>query len=198
MKKLKLLFILICLIFLSGCDKKDYIGYWCSYEETGTIIVLLDQNITEKEKNNLEDIINTYEDMTTYDFISKENLAQDNNSDISSIYDTYFIYFNSTETIDEALLTIQSTKGVFSATKENIKSNIAFYNLDKNKKFTYKDNIDNEDGIKISGKYKVKDNKITFKSAEKVNDLYIKDGFICGDENCDKIFTKTNELCEAD
>lgn len=197
MKKIiKYIFICSILFMLSGCTKKEYVGHWCNYEETGTIIVLLDHEISSSNKDNIEDIINTYQDINTYDFISKEDLASTTSVDINTVYDTYFIYFENTDSIDDALITLQNTKGIYSATKENIKSNVSLYNLKNDNTFEYQEAIGDEELI-IKGKYKIKDNKIEFKSEEKVNNLYLKDSFICKDETCNKIYVKTDASCEV-
>lgn len=196
MKKYGILVITL-LFVLTGCNTKEYSGYWCSYEESGMIIVLLNQDITEKQKNSVEDTINLYPNMSTYDFISKEDLLMNSTDENPVAYDTYFIYFSSATNIDEALVNLQKEEGVYSATKESAKSNVALYNLKKDKTFTYTDSLEEDLGTKVEGKYKIKKNEIVFTSDEEVSSLYLKDDYVCQDETCTKFFIKTDAFCEV-
>ena len=61
-KKLYILILLTITMLLTGCTKK-YEGYWCTYDETATIVVLLNDDYKEKEKQAIEDAVKEYENV---------------------------------------------------------------------------------------------------------------------------------------
>ncbi len=185
----KLVILLVALVLISGCKKKTYEGYYCNYEEQGVMIVLLNQNVTASEKEEITKKINAFEGLLSYDFIDRKTLGA---TDTNDLYDTYFIYLNNTSILETYLLDLQNTSGVYEATKSIVKNNVSLYNFDK-KNYSYQNVIEADNNIK--GTYKVKKNIIEFDDSD-VPTIYLKDDFLCLDENCNKILTKTNELCE--
>ena len=186
--------LLISLFIISGCSKKSYEGYWCTYQEEAMIIILLDKDISTKNKDNVEDTINTFEDLESYDYISRKDLAENDSN--NNLYDTYFVHLDSVTNIDNYIASLTNVKGIHSTTKNINKNNLSLYNLKNKKEFTYQTNL-NDPATIIEGTYKIKDNKIVFKSDKEVPELYIKDNFICLDKNCNTIYSKTNNLCES-
>lgn len=184
----KLIILLVVVVLLSGCKKKTYEGYYCNYTEQGVIIALLDKNVSKSNQDAIDKKISEYEGLLSYDFISKEELADYSND----LYDTYFIYLNSTANLESYVLELQNTKGVYEATSNSVKSDISLYNFD-DKNYSYRNMIESENSIK--GNYKVNKNKLEFDD-DSVPTIYLKDDFLCLDEECNKILTKTNELCE--
>ena len=78
--------IIICLITIAllvaialVLDNKTskYEGYWCKYEETATIVVLLSKNNTEDQRKAVEAKIETFENIRTTAFYSKEDYADE-------------------------------------------------------------------------------------------------------------------------
>ncbi len=185
----KLVILLVVLVFIFGCKKKTYEGYYCNYEEQGVMIVLLNQNVTASEKEEITKKINTFEGLLSYDFVDRKTLGA---TDTNDLYDTYFIYLNNTSILETYLLDLQNTSGIYEATKSIVKNNVSLYNFDK-KNYSYQNVIEADNNIK--GTYKVKKNIIEFDDSD-VPTIYLKDDFLCLDENCNKILTKTNELCE--
>ena len=62
MKK-SLILVIICLcLLLTGCGNK-YKGYWCNYDETATIVVLLDRDNTEKEREIISNKIEEFQNV---------------------------------------------------------------------------------------------------------------------------------------
>lgn len=186
---------LIVIIMCFGCSNKDYDGYWCKYQETGTIVVLLD-NASDKAKTTINQTIESLEGLQNYDFVSKEDFKSnlDDSSNIE-VYDTYFIYFDSINAIDDNIIKLSSLEGVKSATKNNIKSNVTLYHLDNNK-YTLKNTTDKTSDNEEEGKFSIKDNEITLNSNGTISTLFIKDEYLCSDESCNTIYRKSNELCE--
>ncbi len=185
----KCLILCIVLVLVCSCRKKSYEGFYCNYEEQGVMIVLLNQNITASEKEEIDKKINAFEGLLTYDFVDRKALGAHDSNDL---YDTYFIYLNNTSILENYLLDLQNTKGVYEATKSIVKNNVSLYNFEE-KNYRFQNVIDGDNSIE--GNYKVKKNIIKFDNDD-VPTIYLKDDFLCLDENCNKILTKTNELCE--
>ena len=61
---IKTLLLIITILLISGCGPK-YKGYWCRYQETSTIVVLLNKDHTESQKNKISQVINKFEDIYT-------------------------------------------------------------------------------------------------------------------------------------
>ena len=68
----------ICVLslVLGGCSNK-YVGYWCKYNETSTIVVLLNDNVTEEQKQIIENKINGFENVETVNYYSKDDYLKE-------------------------------------------------------------------------------------------------------------------------
>lgn len=203
MKKITIIIIgLICLT-LSGCGKNEYEGYWCNYNETSTIIVLLEQENTEAQRQAIENKINTFSNIAEDPkFYTREQYAADMGENVEDIdiYDTYVISFNSMDSIGTYVEELKTLKGVKEAKQSYAKTNMSLYYLGDKKKYTYTNSDEATDKDLIKGKYKIKNGAITFKpnKEEQTTDmLYIKDGFLCGDAACSEIYTKTDSTCKS-
>lgn len=193
MKKIRMLLLIISVALLTACKNNEEVeGYWCNYEEKAVITVLIENNITDRVKENIEDTINTIENLDRYDFLLASNF--DSTSSNEKMHDIYFIYLKNSDYLDDSVILLQNTKGVYSVSKNMNKENLNLYHLTKGT-FTYQNDL-TEEAEKIEGKYKIKNNKISFDN-EKVTSIYIKDKFLCLDEGCNKILIETNSLCES-
>lgn len=196
------LIILIMIIFLtSGCGNK-FEGYWCNYEETSTIVVLLEKEHTDKQKQKIEATIEDFENVESMNFFTREDYAIELGQDPNTIdiYDTYVVSFSSMDYIGSYVEELNELAGVVEAKQSNAKSNISLYNIDKNKKYTFTDSDEAEESDLIKGKYKIKNGVIIFTPEDKKQEtsmLYIKDGHLCGDASCSKIYAKSNETCSS-
>jgi hypothetical protein len=63
----------LLVLFITGCNNK-YVGYWCKYNETATIVVLLNDDITEEQRNNIEETAKNYENISGTNYYSKEDV----------------------------------------------------------------------------------------------------------------------------
>lgn len=185
----KLIILLVILMLIPSCKKKTYEGYYCNYTEQGVIIALLNKDISSSDEKTIDQKINSFEGLLSYDFIDRKTLGA---TDESDLYDTYFIYLNGSSNLESYLLDLQNTSGVYEATRSIVKSDVSLYNF-VGKSYRFQNIIDGDN--KINGTYKVRKNTIEFDSSE-VPKIYLKDDFLCLDEDCNKILTKTNELCE--
>lgn len=200
MKKFTQGIILIILtVFLTGCGN-EYKGYWCNYEETSTIVVLLKNNHKNSDREKIEAKIENFENVESISFYSKEDYANELGEDPESmdIYDTYVIHFDSVDSIGTYIEELQKMSGVAKAEQSNAKTNISIYNLQSWGKYTYTNSDEATEEDLEKGKYKIKKGIITFTPTDKNNQeklLYTKDGHLCGDADCEIIYARSNATC---
>lgn len=199
----KILLICILVLMLCGCGSKKYIGYWCRYDETATIVVLLNKDVSASDKSAIEEKISSFDNITSSNYYSREDYAKELGEDVEGldIYDNYVITFNSMDYIGTYVSELSEMSGVHEAKQVHAKDHISLYNLEKGGKYTYTDSDEaNEEDI-ITGKYKVKKGVIVF-SPSRVNAddvlLYTKDGHLCEDADCTKIYFKSDKNCSAE
>ena len=90
MKKiLMMILVLFSIMLLTGCGNK-YEGYWCRYADTATIVILLDDNITTSEKDELIKTITSYDNLLSYTYYDKTIFDEPQDE----IYNSYFVSFN--------------------------------------------------------------------------------------------------------
>lgn len=192
--------VLIC-INITGCGNK-YKGYWCNYTETSTIVVLLNRENTSDSRKQIEKKINNFENLESYHYYSRDDYAAElgENTDNLDIYDTYVISFNSMDHIGTYREELEKTKDVRSAEQSNAKTNISLYNIKNWGKYTFTNSDEASESELEKGKYKLKNGVITFKpekDSEKTTLLYTKDGLLCGDADCTKIYARSNSTCSG-
>lgn len=203
MKKICQTIILMLLaVTLSGCGN-EYKGYWCNYEETSTIVVLLKEKYKDSDKEKIEAKIETFENVESMAFYTKEDYAAQlgENPDNLDIYDTYVIHFDSVDSIGTYIEELETLRGVASAEQSNAKTNISIYNIKSWGKYTYTNSDEATDADLETGKYKMKKGVITFtpeddEAEEKL--LYTKDGHLCGNADCSIIYARSNKTCSAE
>lgn len=186
--------ILVFVIFLAGCGNK-YEGYWCRYTENASIVILLDDNITAEENDELIKTITSYDNLLSYTYYDKSIFDEE----ITDIYNSYFVSFDSTDGVTSYIEQIVKLPGVLDATQNSAKTDFEFYHLDRNNKYTFANSDEALEEDIISGKYKIKNGVITFTPNDSDNTkmLYIKDDHLCSDAQCTLIFAKSNEKCSV-
>lgn len=201
MKKRYLILLLILPLILTGCGNK-YKGYWCNYNETATIIVLLEDDNTEAQRAKIEEHIEQLDNVDSSNYYSKEDYAEELGEDVDNmdIHPNYFITFSSMDNITDYVEALNKLDGVLEARQSNAKSNISLYNLKGWGKYTFTNSDEAEEKDIEKGSYSIRKGVITFRpngkdSQEKL--LYIKDGYLCGDAACSEIFAHSNETCSG-
>lgn len=201
MKK-SLILVIICLcLLLTGCGNK-YKGYWCNYDETATIVVLLNRDNTEKEREIISNKIEEFQNVISNSYYSREDYAKELGSDIDNldIYDTFVIQFESLDSIGTYIEELEKLNGVKSAEQSNAKTNISLYNIEDFGKYTYTNSDEATEADLEKGHYKIKNGVITFTPDDenaKTKLLYIKDDLLCGDANCTEIYASSNSSCSS-
>ena len=200
MKKIKMIILLtIFMIGLSSCGTKKYEGYWCNYDETATIVVLLKNDNTEQDRNNLEKTFNGYLNLSSFNYYSREDYMAELGEDVD-IYATYVVQFNSMDSIGTYIEDLNKMSGVYEAKQSNAKSNIALYNIKKGHKYEFTNSDEATESDTIKGKYKIKNGVITFTPDDKEHKttmLYIKNNHLCEDAECNRIFAASDQNCSA-
>lgn len=191
---------MFCLL-ISGCGNK-YKGYWCNYNETATIVVLLDTKNTESDRKAIEKKIEGLENVEGSNYYTKEDYAEQLGGDITDmdIYDTYVVTFSSMDSIGTYVEEFNKMSGVLEASQSNAKTDIALYNILSGGKYTFTNSDEALEADLETGKYKIKNGVITFtpeKNGEGTKILYTKDGLLCGDTECNKIFARSNSTCSG-
>ena len=180
---------------------KEYHGYWCKYKETATIVVLLKDGYTPKQKTAIENKINSYIDIEAMNTFSKDEYANQIGGDANEmdIHDAIVATFSTMNSIGTYVEELKKFDGVLSAEQSYAKNDINLYNLKKDGKYTY---ADSDEALKkdiIKGKYKEKDGVLTFipnSKKEKQKLLYFRDGILCEDAACTKLFFKSDKSCK--
>ena len=201
MKKFKTIIMFLLLLTICSCGNKKYVGYWCNYSETATIVVLLNDNITAGQKMNIENAVNKYINLTSLNYISKEEYAKELGQDVNTIdiYANYYLTFNSMESIGTYVDELSKMPGVHEAKQSSAKSNITLYNLQKDNSYTFTNSDEANKADIEHGTYKVKKGVITFTKSDsnETRLLYIKSDHLCGDAECNTIYAQSNETCSS-
>ncbi len=208
-KKYKITLIIILILIVAGIiyniynqTHNKYEGYWCKYDETSTIVVLLDNDISEKAKKAVENKIEGFENVISLNYYSREDYAKIIGIDINEteIYASFIITLDTMDHIGTYIEELSSLSGVKSAEQSYAKMNISLYNIKDWGKYTYTDSDEATEADLEYGTFKMKKGVITFTPEEDNNEtkiLYTKDGYLCGDAACTKIYARSNSTCSS-
>ena len=204
--KITLVILLVLLVTLGVIlykqNKPKYEGYWCSYQEKATIVVMLKDDYTESQKIAIEDKISKYEDVEATGFFSKEEYADAMglSPEEIEVYNAIIITFSSMDAIGTYVEELNKLDGVHSAEQSYAKNDVDLYHIQKWNKYTYANSDEVLEEDLIEGKYTEKKGVITFKPNNKKYEntvLYIKDGHLCADPTCEKIYFESDEFCSS-
>lgn len=198
-KRINILLLFIMTLLLTGCTK-EYEGYWCTYDETATIVVLLEDDYQEKDKVAIEDKVKNYENVESTTFYTKEDYANQLKQDPEEIeiYATYIVTFSSMENIGSYVEELGTFNKVHKAEQSYAKNNISLFYLDGWGKYTYTNSDEATEEDLEKGTYKEKNGVLIFTPKDKKQKskmLYPKDKYLCGDAACNKIYGKSNSTC---
>lgn len=205
-KRKILLIIVLLMIIISGIRYKQnqnkYEGYWCKYDETSTIVVLLENDISEKSQKSIENKIDGFENVISLNYYSREDYANIIGIDINEteIYASFIITLDTMDHIGTYIEELNELSGVKSAEQSYAKMNISLYNIKDWGQYTYTNSDEATEADLEYGRFKIKKGVITFTPKEtsaETKILYIKDGYLCGDAACTKIYARSNSTCSA-
>lgn len=200
-KGLYIILLIFVSLLLTGCGN-EYKGYWCSYNENATIVVLLERDNTEEQRNAIQDKINSLDNVSASSYYSREDYAEQigDNIDNLDIYDTYVITFSSMDSIGTYVQEFENMDGVLSSEQSYAKNKMALYNIKSWHKYSFTNSDETIEEDLETGKFKIKKGVIIFTPEDKEKKtkiLYTKDGHLCGDPDCNIIFAKSNSTCSS-
>lgn len=177
MKKCRILLLFLFLFLLSGCAS-DYIGTWCLFVDTPSDLVILTDNVTQSDKDKITNYITkNITNLKSYDYIE----SLDNANEMLTIY------YTSEDNVATYETTLNSLSGVKSVEYKVL--NTAHEKLDiTNSSFTYGTNLDALSASETKGTYQISGQKITLNGNQT---FYYKDKFLCYDESCNQVLTKS-------
>ena len=196
--KFKIIVMVLLLIFLTGCNSK-YKGYWCKYNETATIVILLNDNITEAEKNKIEEKGASFENLTSSNYYSKEDYKEQLKTE-DEIFATYVFSFSSHDSIGTYIDELKTMGGVKEVKQSSAKNNMSLYELKSNGTYTYKDSDEASKNDIKTGKYKIEKGIIKLTPDDdksKTILLYTKNDRLCEDTDCNKIYSHGKDNCSS-
>ncbi|MBR1417262.1 MAG: hypothetical protein IJ572_05565 [Bacilli bacterium] len=177
MKKLKVGFILLIGMVLSGCSSK-FEGTWCRFSDVPSSLVILTDEISEIDLNNITSYINTITDLKSYDIIDKiENASK-----------MITIYYKSDNNINDYEKSIKSYSGVVSI-KSTMMNEVVDKLIISDKNYVYDKSLNNLSATETKGTYKTEGDKLSLDNGV---DFYYKDKFLCYDKDCTGLLTKAN------
>ncbi len=193
--------LLLSMLLLTGCGN-DFKGYWCNYKETATIVVLLDDDHTEKQVDALQAKASEYDNVASTNYITREDYAKEQGMSLDDldIHDTFVIYFTSMDSIGTYIEELEGMKGVTSATQNYAKASIKLFNIQSWGKYTFTDSDEAKPEDLEQGKYRIKNGVITFTAKgdkQSSRMLYIKDKHLCGDAECNEVFAESTDTCSG-
>ena len=185
------------MLFLTGCNNK-YVGYWCKYNELATIVVLLNDDISEENKKAIEEKSAEYDNLTATNYYSKEDYQKVVGND-KEIYAAYVLSFSSHDSIGTYIEELKQLPGVKDASQSNAKSNMSLYELKSDGTYTYKDSDEASKSDIVTGKYKISKGIIKFtpSKGDKVRILYTKNERLCEDTDCNIIYSSGTTNCSS-
>lgn len=196
--KLKLIIIVFFLIILTGCNNK-YTGFWCKYNETATIVILLNDDITEEDKAKIEEKGATFENLTATNYYSKQDYQEQLKTN-DEIFATYVFSFSSHDSIGTYIEELKTMSGVKEAKQSSAKNNMSLYELKSNGTYTFKDSDEASKKDIVTGKYKIEKGIIKLtpdKDSTKTILLYTKNDRLCEDTDCNKIYSHGKDNCSS-
>ena len=201
MKKIITLGILILVsILLTGCT--SYKGYWCNYDESSTIVILFTHDHKDKDRERVEAKIADFENVQSSNYYAREDYAESiGDINENDIYDAYVISFDSMDNIGTYIEELSEMSGIEKVEQGSAKNDISIYNLKSFIKYTYTNSDEATENELETGKYKIKKGIITFTPDNEDGEtkiLYTKDGQLCGDAACNKIYARSNATCSSE
>lgn len=206
-KKTIIIVIIIVLILITGSiifnqTQNKYEGYWCKYDESSTIVILLERDFTSQDKKNIEAKIDEFDNVKALTFYSREEYANKigANADEMDIYDSYVITLDTMDSIGTYIEELGKLSGVKSAEQSYAKMNVSLYNIKDWGKYTYANSDEATTEDLEYGTFKMNKGIITFTPEEENAEtkiLYTKDGYLCGDAACTKIYARSNSSCSS-
>ncbi len=178
MKNVKLIIILFLFIIITGCASK-FEGTWCKYSDVATSLVILNENISDDNLNKITDYLKTIDDIKSYDVIDKIE-------DSSKMITIYYKNEDNIEKYEQELKKYSDINSIKSFKQNAVVDELII----KNDSYVYDKSLTTLDAYEYKGNYKINKNIIELDNNFK---FYYKDKFLCYDEYCNEILTKSKK-----
>ena len=181
MKGIKSIVLLMIVGLLCSCSNK-IIGTWCLYTEVPSSLIILESTVTDQDIQELNKYLDSLSNIKSHDLI-------DRIEDANKMVNVYYTSKDNLDTYEKMIKTFKFVKKV-----ENNMLNQAIEKLlIVGNDYTYSTNMLSLDTKEYKGIYKFNNNILELEDNTK---FYYKDKFLCYDNECNKILTKSkSNLC---
>ena len=170
MKRIKVLFLILGLVLLSGCGNK-FEGTWCKYSDVATTLVILNNDIEDSQIDAITNYIKSYDIIDRIEEASK----------------MITVYYKSEENITTYENNIKEFNGV-NKIKSTRVNEVVDKLVVKKEDYTLGRSLNNLTANEMSGKYKIENNTLLLDDNVK---FYYKNKYLCYDEACNNVLTKS-------
>lgn len=166
-------------ILLCGCQNK-FNGTWCLYTEVPSSLIIFNDNVSDSDVGTITNYLDTLKDVSSFDLI-------DNIESANKMLNIYYFNKDNIESYKEKISKYSFVKSVENKMINKAKEKIVI----NDKSFVYGKNLNTLYAVEIKGSIKTKKDTLTLDGT----DFYYKDKFICGDLECNTIYSKSNNDC---
>ena len=175
MKRIKVLFLVMCIFMLSSCATK-FQGTWCKYSDVATSLVILKQDISDSDLQKIVEYIKTIDNLKSFDVIDRIEEA-------SKMITIYYKNEDNIKTYQDTILTYSGVESIKYTSMNTVLDKLVI----KRDAYIYDKGLNDLDASEVSGTYNIENNKIIL---DNNMELYYKNKFLCYDLSCDDILTK--------
>ena len=176
MKRVRVLLLVFCLILLCGCDNK-FQGTWCKYSDVATTLIILTNDVTDAQINDITEYVKTIPNLKSYDIIEK----------IEEASKMITVYYKNEDNLDEYDSKIKTFSGI-NRVKTTRVNEVVDKLVVKKESYTLGRELNNLTANEISGKYKIDNDTLILD--DDVN-FYYKNKYLCYEKECNNVLTKS-------
>lgn len=176
MKRVKVLVLIFSVMLLCGCGNK-FQGTWCKYSDVASTLIILNNDITDEQLNNLTSFIKEIANLKTYDIIDR----------IEDASKMITVYYKNEDNIQEHEDMIKTFSGI-SKVKSKPVNEVVDKLVVKKEDYTLGRSLNDFTANEMSGKYKIEKDTLLLDDDVK---FYYKDKFLCYDKDCNSFLTKS-------
>ena len=175
MKRVKVILLLSALFIVSACSNK-FEGTWCKYSDVATTLIILDENVTDKQIENITNYVKTIDSLKSYDIIDR----------IEEASKMITIYYKNDENIENYENNIKKYSGITKIKSSKVNEIVDKLVINKDN-YVYDKSLNNLSANESKGSYKINNNTLILDSDVK---FFYKNKFLCYDEGCNELLTK--------
>ena len=176
MKRIKIVWLVICLILLSGCSSK-FEGIWCKYSDVATSLVILNSDVSDNQILEITNYIKTIDNLKSYDIIDRIEEA-------SKMITIYYKNEDNISKYEEKLVAFSGVTRVKSTKVNEVVDKL----IVKKDSYIYDKSLNDLSANEVKGSYEIENNTLILDNNIK---FYYKNKYLCYDEACNIILTKS-------